>query len=100
MNAQNTLSPAIVRVLLESVADGKLRASALVPLVQNEQALTWGDHKAVFKKNAPSSFTVTFFKNGEQVGEEFASAPVEAKLMVLEYLGDKIAANGNGKKAA
>lgn len=98
MNGQTTLSPAIVKVLLEAVAEGKLRSSALVPLVQNEGALSWGDHKAVFKKNAPNSFTVTFFEKGNQVGEESATAPVEAKLMVLEYLVER--AMQSSKQAA
>lgn len=82
----NTLSPSLFALLLEQAAEGKVRPANLISNVQNGQPVTWQHHSAAFTKDAPGRFTVTFYRDAQAVGTEFASTPVEAKLMVLDYV--------------
>lgn len=94
MANQNTLSPSLFAVLLEGAADGSVRVANLVGQVQSDQPVSWKHVSASFHKNAPGDFTVSYFRDGQQVSQEAAVAPLEAKLMVLDHVIQAIKREG------
>jgi hypothetical protein len=55
-------------------------------LIQTNTPYTFKERKAQFRKDAPGRFTVELFKEGAQTASDEASSPVEAKLLVLDWL--------------
>lgn len=90
MVQQTQISPTLMSVLLVQLAQGAVRPANLVSNVQNNLPVSWGQHSALFSKDGPGKFIVRFFKNGDEIGFEKASSPVEAKLMVLDYITKQI----------
>jgi hypothetical protein len=88
--AQNILAPSLFAVLLEQVAQGHVRPASLVANVQNNIPVSYREHSAQMTKEAPGRFHVQFFKDAQPVGQEQASTPVEAKLLVLDYLVSQV----------
>ena len=82
---QSNLSPSLFGVLLEQIADGNLRPASLINQVQNDMPISYDNMAARFTKERPGVFNISFYKDGNEVGTETASSPVEAKLIVLDY---------------
>lgn len=75
------LSPALFSVLLDQVAQGKVRPANLVGNVFANVKMTHNNKTASFVKEAPGRYTVHL---GD--AQEPASSPVEAKLLIIDYL--------------
>lgn len=86
MAVNNILSPSLFAVLINQAADGNLRPASLIANVQAGMPITYQSVKAEFEKESPGNYIVRMYKDNNQIGEEPASTPVEAKMMVLDYL--------------
>lgn len=82
----STLSPSLFSTLVEQVKLGHLRPANLVANVQAGITYSYHDNSARFDKDSPGHYSVAFKTSGNQVAKEDASSPVEAKLMVLDWL--------------
>lgn len=86
MSQVNAVNASIMSLLVEQVAQGKLRAASIVSQVQPGVSLRVGDWSVSFKKVKPGDFTVSTYQGdeGTPVTQERASTPVEAKLMAID----------------
>jgi len=84
---KSTLSPTLLNVLLDQCARGKLRPTSLYNNVENGVLIERdGTYGSLFRKEAPNDYTVLYFRNGIEIGQEKASNTVEARGMVIDYL--------------
>lgn len=86
MPQANTLSPSLFAVLVEQAAQGHVSTASLVANVQANIPFGFRHVSASFSKDAPGRYTVTLYRDAQEVGNKQASSPVEAKLLVLDYL--------------
>lgn len=88
---QNTLSPALLSVLFELAAEGRVQKANLIGQVQQDVPLMYKDSSVKFIKHAPGNFTVHMIEAGTEVATAQVSSPVEAKLVTLDYIIAKAA---------
>lgn len=81
MAQQTALSPVLFSVLLDQLAQGKVRPANLVGNVFANTEHSHNGKKAKFVKTSPGKYVVDLGDN-----QEIAASPVEAKLMLLDYL--------------
>lgn len=75
------LSPSLFSVLIDQIAQGKVRPANLVGNVFANTKHSHNGKTASFVKDTPGRYTVHL---GDVV--ETAASPVEAKLLILDYL--------------
>lgn len=81
MAQSNALSPSLFSVLLDQVQQGKVRPANLVGNILANVKHTHNGKTASFSKTSPGRYVVAL---GD--AQEAASSPVEAKLMIIDYL--------------
>lgn len=85
-NPQYNLSPVVMSVLIEAIAEGKLHPYNLTSQVHNNAPITYNELSALFTKEDKGVYIVTLCKNDTSIGKKVCSAPIEAKATVLTYL--------------
>jgi hypothetical protein len=83
---KSTLSPALLNVLFEQCSKGKIRPTSLYSNVENNVLIDRGTHGAMFRKEGPNDYTVVYFRQGIEMGQEKASNTIEARGLVIDYL--------------
>jgi len=76
----------IMQTLIRAVARGELPAARVVTQLQTKTEYSYGNRTAQFVKQGPGNFEVVFSEDGKIQPQQQATSPIEAKLMVLEYL--------------
>lgn len=86
MSVTKTLPPSLMAVLVEQVAAGRLKQASVVSNINADIPVTYQQASARFVKDSPGSYSVFFYRDAQEVGHEKAASPVEAKLLVLDYV--------------
>jgi hypothetical protein len=81
-----TVNNTMFNVLLQSLAEGKIKPFSMLTSVQANIPVQVGDWRGLYRKDGPGVFYVLTFKgeSNEPITKELSSTPVEAKMTLLE----------------